>query len=178
MKTFKNIQNKPVVVDGKYCFISRSVACLCVLILENDKGTFVLINKRGSGAMDSPHKWNLPAGYLDWNENGIECATREIWEECGVDLDALLESNVVLYKSTEPFKILTEPEENGRQNVVLCYGVMIKSENSYFPIVTNQNCEKDEVEEILWCPIYHLINYDFAFNHDQRIVDFLKFIKK
>ena len=175
MKEFKNIQNKPVTIDGKYIFISRSVACLCVLILENPKGIFVLINKRGSGAMDSPHKWNLPAGYLDWNENGVECVTREVWEECGVDLDALLESNLV-HMSYEPFKVLTDPEENGRQNVVLCYGVMIKSENSDFPIVTNQYCEKDEVEEIVWCSVYHLANYEFAFNHNQRIIDYLKYI--
>jgi 8-oxo-dGTP pyrophosphatase MutT (NUDIX family) len=179
MKKFNNIQNISIKVDNNVYFVSRSVACVNVILVQNDNGIFVLINKRGVGSeefpMDMPHRWNLPAGYLDWNETGLECAKREVWQECDVDMDELLARPDVLY-THEPFKVLTSPVESVKQNVVLCYGFKIIMDGDQLPAVSNKNCEENEVEEISWCSIYDFHKYELCYNHDKRIIDYLRHI--
>jgi ADP-ribose pyrophosphatase YjhB (NUDIX family) len=52
------------------------------IVINNDKEPKVLLIKRGdTGA------WALPGGFIDPNENGIEAARRELFEEAGLAID-------------------------------------------------------------------------------------------
>ena len=46
--------------------------------------TYILVNKRGSGTPNYQGCWNIPCGYLDFDERLADCATREVMEECNV----------------------------------------------------------------------------------------------
>ena len=80
------MKNRPVIVDEREYWISRSVAVSCVVFAKNNDGELcVLINKRGT-ALFNPGKWNIPGGFIDYDENAEQCAKREVYEETGVDL--------------------------------------------------------------------------------------------
>lgn len=173
-KKFNNIQNKCIVQDGKEYWISRSVTVTGIVIVYitdsrslSYNNAYVLIAKRGTGAADYNGFWNLPCGYLDWNETGIEACEREIYEETGIDI-----SKYKFIKFGNPFGISTDCSENN-QNVSLRYllaGKMNKDEFDKIKASLNtDNSEKDEVEEIKFIKISDYKNYKFAFNHDKII---------
>ena len=66
-----------------------------------------LICKRGTKTTEYKNAWNLPSGYLNWNETGEEGAARECWEECGVEIDP---------KDITLAEVSTKPDDNQRQN--------------------------------------------------------------
>ena len=49
----------------------------------NERGTHFLAAKRLSGKYQG--YWNLPGGHLEWMEAPITGASREVWEEVGIN---------------------------------------------------------------------------------------------
>ena len=71
--------------EGKKYWYSRSVCAVAFLFTTDNTGKwYVLANKRG---LDEKHKWNCPAGYLDFGETIAECAAREVYEETGLKIN-------------------------------------------------------------------------------------------
>ena len=105
MPSFKNIANKfHKDKNGNPFWESRSVAVEIVVLALYKKEVYVLIEKRSNTMMDSPGKFCMPSGYIDYNESGWEAAIREVYEETGIylpDYDHLLVTN----NNKEPFKI-------------------------------------------------------------------------
>ena len=76
---FNNQPNKCITQDGKDYWISRSTAVVGVVCILKNREPYFLAEKR-SQMMDAPGLWCVPSGYIDWNENGVECLKREIYE--------------------------------------------------------------------------------------------------
>ena len=174
MPEFKNIPNEFIEKDGKQRWLSRSLAVVVTVILNGEK---VLIVKRGPN-MTQPDKWCNPCGYLDWNESGTQASMREIWEETGLDISDIIDSNpdsVTFQSMISPWDIVTSPELNHNQDIALYYGICFNSKED--PIVTNKNCEEGEIEEVKWVKFEELKDYEFAYNHDKRIIKYLNYIK-
>jgi len=158
---------------------SRSVAVNCVVLVTLDDGTgpFILISRRGPNAADFKGKMNIVAGYLDWDESGTEAVLREAWEECGINLEELKGKNKVLADNlTDPWHVKTKPNEN-KQNVALRYGLKVKLSTNILPTLTTIHNEiPGEVETAQWVKEEEINHYEWAFNHDEVIKEYLRLL--
>jgi len=175
MKKFNNRENPSYIIAGKKVWISRSPALVGVIIAEIEGKRYVLVGKRGKGAADNKGLWNVPCGYLDWDENGYDGICREIYEETGLYLPDIINEKVNgIYVNDsymeQPFFVNTDPKEN-RQNVSLSYGLYFTCDK--LPELTTEFSEPDEVAEVKWLEIENIESYDFAFDHDKRIYYFI-----
>ncbi len=153
MKNFKIT----AVEDGKEYWISRSVAVAVVVFSYSmEDGYVVLANRRGEGAADFQGLWNVPCGYLDFDETLKEAAVREVFEETGYRLDI---------NHLQMRKISDSPSEN-HQNITVAFGTW---HNCYEEREALCGGEENEVEEIKWIPMCDLDKYQWAFKHDVLI---------
>jgi 8-oxo-dGTP pyrophosphatase MutT (NUDIX family) len=176
---FNNIQNKKLdTVDGVK-FFSRSSAVVAHIWIKQGTSTFVLIGQRGNSG-DQPFKFNMPCGYMDWNETLEEALFREVWEECGLDLKNLIFDNKVLFKAIDqPWSVNTDPKEN-RENISFHCGLLIDIEDKTLPELSLDNMEPDEVLGINFWDLNvakRMKTYDWAFNHNERLIDFENYLE-
>lgn len=147
--------------DGtKGPWFSRSVAvATAVLLNDQDSGEwYILAGQRGNGTPDYQGYWNLPCGYLDYNEDTQDAAVREVYEETGIKL------NKAELKS---FGSSSSPYEN-RQNVVFFYVAILNERMSSLPF-SMENMEDNEVSGLQWLPIERCNTLQWAFDHDELI---------
>jgi 8-oxo-dGTP pyrophosphatase MutT (NUDIX family) len=178
---FNNIENKcfKVIDNGKERLVweSRSVAVNGVVIVWRNGNDipYVLVSERGPNAADFQGKMNVVAGYLDWDETGTEAFYREAWEECGLNIPKLLkETSPLDVHLDQPWHVKTNTDEN-RQNVSLRYGCNLLLDSIVLPPLTLDNNEVEgEVSEAFWLPVNKIDDYEWAFNHDELIKDYLK----
>jgi len=169
---FNNKPNKSYETEDGEIWASRSVAVLGILFFTDDKeNTYILAEKR-SKKMDSPGLWCVPSGYMDWNENGVETLIREVYEETSVYLPDY--EDEVKIMPEHPFYIKTEPDEN-RQNIALSYLGFYRfhGEKSMKKIKELFKAEKytdSETDIVRFIKIDNINRYQWAFNHDQRIL--------
>lgn len=155
--------------DGRKVWISRAVAVTGIVFKKDAFGNYyVLANKRGEGAPDFNNMWNLPCGYLDYDEYGVEAVSREVFEETSYSIPPQL------YKL---HSVVTSPEIN-KQSVVLRYVVYPKdTEDLYFTgmsDVSELKGETNEVAEIDWIKIEDIDLYKWAFDHNNIIKEIYK----
>ncbi len=160
---FNNEPNQLIQQDGRDHWISRSVAVVGVMCIIKNRKPYFLAEKRSKN-MDSSGLWCVPCGYMDWKEDGIECLTREIYEETTIFLDDLKSDLIFIDK--QPFFVKTDPGEI-RQNIVLSYSLAIMNNNIVEDVTKVQN---DEIDEIRIISFNNLDQYKWAFNHDERII--------
>lgn len=160
MNEDNKLKNFPTVVDGKTYWISRSVAVVGFVFARVNKQLCILANKRGEGTPDFQGKWNVPCGYLDYDETGEEGCVREIFEETGVKLNPT---------DMKFIQVNTDPVNSNRQNVSLRYRTYLSEEFAKNITFTNKNSESNEVDDIRWIPIKDIDNYEWAFNHNELI---------
>lgn len=115
-----------------------------------------LANKRGSKTTEFKQVWNLPSGYLNWNETGEEGAARECLEECGVEIDP---DKIKLAETS------TKPDENPRQNVIFRYITSLTSE----PEINPKYIDKTESTKIAFIKESDVNNYEFAWKQKETI---------
>ena len=120
---FNNQANKSYKVGDKLIWESRSVAVTGVIITKLNNDYFVLISKRGIGAADYIGKYNVCAGYLDWDETTEEAFYREVYEETGIDIDNIKLNKKILFDYTETPIFISSSPSNNRQNVSFTYGM-------------------------------------------------------
>jgi 8-oxo-dGTP pyrophosphatase MutT (NUDIX family) len=150
-------------------WLSRSVAVVASIVVIKDETPYLLINQRGKGSADFQGLWNLPCGYLDYDETTGEATMREVWEECGVNLKSLKDVRFDFLE--KPWDTNSSPNEN-RQNVTFHHGIIAHVDE--LPSTSLENNEPDEVAEVRWIPIDEYKDYSYAFNHQNRITKFLK----
>jgi 8-oxo-dGTP pyrophosphatase MutT (NUDIX family) len=159
---FNNQPNQCIQQDGRDYWISRSVAVVGVVCVIKNRNPFFLVEKRSQN-MDAPGLWCVPSGYIDWNENGVECFKREVYEETTLDVDNL--DSFFVYMDNQPFFVKTDPGEN-RQNIVLNYSLAILDNYKLKKVLKTKN---DEIDELRIISLDDLDQYQWAFEHDKRI---------
>lgn len=156
---FKNRPNKLVRVEsGRHHWISRSVAVVAVVFWNNK----TLIIKRGP-SVTATGKWCVPCGYLDWDESTADCAVREVYEESGLNLNNYKYSGL-----DAPYEVVSDPTINRKQDVAFHYKIVIDSDIE--PLIDITITDKLETLDAKWIDISDLSLYQFAFNHDTRIL--------
>jgi len=173
---FKNVHNTLHHTKNGPIWNSRSCAVVCHIRarLIDDEGYFlhdeplILIAKRGT-AGDSPNMWNVPCGYIDWNENLQEAAVREIWEETGIDLTEYFGDDSYYEGLSQPWFVNTAITEN-KQNIAMHIHFEIFCKE--LPKTSLANMEKNEVAEVKWVSMDEFSKMDeneWAFGHYNRI---------
>lgn len=168
---FRNRPNECVTTtDGREIWVSRSVTVAVCILLVCEGRPYILVNQRGPGAPDCRGMWNLPCGYLDYDETTTEAAVREVWEECGVNaLELLPHADCEFF--SQPWDISSVPHDN-RQNVTIHHGLHARV--SALPEVSNAHNEPGETSDIRWLPLAEADSLEFAFRHRERITLYLQ----
>ena len=148
------------------CFIgwfSRSMATALFAFCKDEEGDWcVLASERGEEAADFIGMWNCPCGYLDYDETTKECAVRECFEETGVKLP--IESLIFIGYEDDPIKA-------NRQNVTFRFAAKIEDRIASDFKFSKEHNEGKEVGKIAWVKVKDIDNYEWAFNHKNRIVE-------
>lgn len=149
--------------DGKTYWISRAIAVTGIVFYTTDADTFILANKRGKNTPDFQGMWNLPCGYLDFDETTKEACSREVYEETGIKVNP---------EDWRFIGIADSPSQN-KQNVTIRYSYWISDPQpkdiSLGSNVEDRGGEEGEVETIAWINIKDIDNYEWAFNHKEII---------
>lgn len=153
-------KNFPIECNGKVVWRSRSVAVVGFIYYEDGDKVFILANKRGSGTPDFQHCWNVPCGYLDYNEDGQQGTARELLEETGLEIDP---------KFLKLLYVNSDPQDSNRQNISLRYGYILSKKEALSLKFSTEKSEEDEVEGIKWISLDELDNYQWAFNQRKLI---------
>ena len=144
-------------------WFSRSMATALFAFCKDEDGDWcVLASERGLEAADFRGMWNCPCGYLDYDETTKECAVRECFEETGVQIP--IDSLVFINYEDDPVTA-------NRQNVTFRFGAKIEDHITTDFKFSKENNEGAEVGEIKWVKIKDIDNYEWAFNHKNRIVE-------
>ena len=156
--------------DGKEYWISRAVCVLGCIFTEINGVVHVLANKRGKGTPDFQGCWNMPCGYLDFDETTKEAVMREVYEETGVVIQA---------KDLKFWKFKDKPEDDARQNISFRYFAMLDAQPSLISVGSNnRGGEENEVEAVSWIPLDKIYDYQWAFNHDKIIEELINDIQE
>ena len=178
---FKNKANTAHTLEnGEVVWDSRSVAVAGVIFAwkNSEKYPHVLASKRGPKAADFRGKWNVVCGYLDKDESATEAMIREIWEETGLNVVRIMNSDTDMIEHMEqPWFVNHKPTEN-RQNVTLRFGLCFSVEDGKeFPkLTTKYNEVVGEVEDPTWLSFEEIDNYDWVFGHDEVIKKYFEIV--
>ena len=136
---------------------SVGVALFVWWVDRKDNKIVFLANKRGTKTTEFKETWNLPSGYLNWNETGEEGAARECLEECGIEIDP---GNIKLAETS------TRPEDNPRQNVIFRYITFLTNK----PEVNFDYIDKSESTEVVFIKENEIDEYKFAWKQKEAII--------
>lgn len=180
---FNNIPNEFVPAGTKSkkdYWMSRAPSLSAFIFARCDKvhgGMLnILVTKRSEAMPDDPNKYCAPCGYFDWNENGYEAMTREVYEETSLYLPDYQKFNIF---DNHHQSWYTETRiANNRQNVELMFMVMLEfgDDEGSFPMFVENYTEK-ETSEVKWMDWYTFVHansgLEWAFHHDIRGQDAL-----
>lgn len=156
------MNNFPVQYENKTYWISRSVAVSNFIFNKINDKWYILANKRGSGTPNYQGFWNVPCGYLDFDETTKEAACREVFEETGIVVNPSL-INLWNYDDN--------PKSSSQNITFNFFGFLYKNQEVS---VSDRGGEINEVEQVKWIPIKDISNYKWAFNHDKIITEMIK----
>lgn len=148
------MNNFPFEHNGETLWYSRSLACSAVVLRYDvaDKTVEVLAVKRGQGCEFNKGKWNVPGGFIDFNENAKQCAIRETREETGIELP--FEQVMFQELDTEPAGV--------RQTMVAIHSAVFPKTATRDWKFTTENAEPSEVEEIRWIDLVDIDKYNWC----------------
>jgi len=172
-KLLKWVENAPeLTLENQPCYdrygrflgwFSRSMATALFVFSKDENGDWcVLACERGEEAADFRGMWNCPCGYLSRNETAKECAVRECFEETGVKIP--IESLIFIGYEDDPVKA-------NRQNVTFRFAAKIEDRITSDFKFSKEHNEGKEVGKIAWVKVKDIDNYEWAFNHKNRIVE-------
>ena len=168
------MQNFPFTHNGQELWYSRSLAVsLCTFaakVDEKDKlHVYVLANMRGPGAEFNKYMWNVPGGFIDFNENAETCGARETFEETGV----IVEKDKIFFNTLD-----TNPT-SGRQTMLASYFTYVDDIDKATSQFSLANSEPDEVLAIKFIDVTELGKYRWTRNQKEFIIMCLtKFIEQ
>ena len=158
---------KVLTTTGEEVWIHRSIAVAGFVFWIYKNKIYILANKRGTGTPDFQGYWNCPCGYLDFDETLHEAISREVKEECNIDIP----SRSFIQKEIED-----SPLQN-KQNVTVRF-IAILADYDEAKISIGKGGEENEVSDVKWIDVDEIDNYQWAFNHDKIIKNYVsKFYK-
>jgi ADP-ribose pyrophosphatase YjhB (NUDIX family) len=134
---------------------NRGVGVVTLVMTFIGGKAHILANQRGDKTSEQGLLWNLPSGYLDWNETAEMAAVREIKEECGVE--------IAPSELTE-LEHSTDPAEN-RQNIMFRYIAVVEPER----LRDFKAMDADEVRDIRLIPLSDIEQYRWAWGQNRKI---------
>lgn len=143
---------------GKTLYSGRYTGVSAIIIAETSNGNYILANRRGKGTSDEKGLWNMPGGFLDGNESGIEGISREVAEECGIYIEP---------SKFKLIEVLTNPKRCNNCNVILRHLVILDKKIEIGKL--QEGGEKDEVADVQWINLQEVDNYKWAWLHKQII---------
>lgn len=158
------MQNFPVKVDGKEYWISRSTSVVCVILDKtNPHAPKLVAGKRGNGCPDEVGKWNLPSGFIDYNETIKQASSRETKEECGLNIPP---------NAWQIQSVNSSPDDNPRQTI--SFRMIASWKPEYGTEFSTENSEPDEVDDVRWVGLDDVDNLEWAFHHEKLAKKFLQ----
>lgn len=160
-------------LDGKTLYTGRYCgACAIVLLRKDDGNIYLLANQRGKGCENFIMKWNMPCGFMEDDESGEQCASRETFEECGIRIPP----EYFTLDSVE-----TRPEKCFNGHVTIRYITFLTEEslvnlNLGANEIGSTGGEVDEVNDRKWIPLKEYGKYDWAFHHREVIEELIDFL--
>lgn len=127
-----------------------------VAIVNNDK---LLMLKRGDNS-----KWTMPGGTLDFAESLVDCATREVKEETGLNVNVI----DVIGTYTDPNILVAYSDGEVRQEFTIVYA----SDRFEGDIQLD-----DESTAYQWIPFDKLDDIDMASSQRRRVADVLNYYR-
>jgi len=118
-----------------------------VVVLIEKEGTVLLGRRKGGFGAG---KWGLPQGYIEFEEDFLSAAIREVKEETGLDVEIRSIINVVSNLLSPRLHTLA---------IVLLAGV-----------VAGELCACDDLETLEWIPLAGPLP-EMAFEADERIIE-------
>jgi 8-oxo-dGTP pyrophosphatase MutT (NUDIX family) len=171
---FANKPNKPKkIVDGTIIWNSRSCAVVSLIAAYHEDDIWVALNKRGAKTPDYQGHWCLPCGYVDWDETIYDAARREIWEELGLDIE---EHSIITNRDKQPWWV-NSSFNTEKQNISLYYNFCMEPYCLKLPVLTGENSDEGEVEDVGWFRIDEAQKMDLAFNHKDIILRWRRMAK-
>ena len=147
------MKNFPFIHEGKELWYSRSLAVSLVVLREHPiYGLQVLACLRGQGCEFNKGLWNIPGGFIDFDETAEQASTREAFEETGI---------VIPPEDIKLCRLSTKPVGQ-RQTMCAQYYVMVDYEQSAEWRLNAEHSEPGEVEDITWIPIGHLDRFEWT----------------
>lgn len=153
--------------NGEKLWYSRSLACNIGVFRINNDEYEVLACKRGQGCEFNKGLWNIPGGFIDFNENAAQCAVRELFEETGVKIS----------KKQVFFNHLSTNPRGVRQTMNASHYAFFDKEETLNWVFTTEFSENEETEEIKWIPMSELKNYKWTNNQTSLINSMCEKIK-
>ena len=161
------MKNFPIIDKntGREYWISRSVAVVAfVYAYDENENEYILAEKRGEGTPDPEFRgcWCLPCGYVDFDETIEEAASREVFEETGIQINP---------NDWDILSINSDPKSDKRQNITFRFETVVDGEIERIKL-TSKYSESNEVSDLKWIPTNEVENYKWAFNHLELIKEY------
>ena len=163
-------------------WISRSTAIVGVILASTKDGLQVLTTKRSKKMRDEANKVGVPCGYLDWGETRYEAMIREVYEETSLYLSDY--EKMLIYNNNQDAIIIKDnPNMDKRQNVSHIFLSVFDFIDcpDKFPLFIELYSSK-ETACVKWMKLLTFYetyeNYDWAFHHDETIINAIKFFNK
>lgn len=154
--------------QGKELWYSRSLACNLITVKVKErwfhKEIYVLANRRGPGCEFNKGFWNVPGGFIDFDEDSIECAIRETKEECGIDIP----------REKIKFIDLDTRPRGKRQTMVATHAAVVSYKDFPDEIVQTDKSSDCEADLVKWIDIRDLYKYSWVPGQEQMIKRVLK----
>jgi ADP-ribose pyrophosphatase YjhB (NUDIX family) len=139
--------------NGEKLWYSRSLACIGFVFRKSQNTYEVLISKRGNGCEYNKGKWNVPGGFIDFNEDAKDCVIREMREETGINIS----------RDDLEFVFLDTKPNNTRQSMIVGYAAFFNVEDTVDWEFTTQYAEENEVSEIKWINVRDIEKYKWSY---------------
>lgn len=150
-------KNFPIEYEGETYWFSRSVAVSVLAVTKKDGDAYVLANKRGQGCEFHKGLWNVPGGFIDFDETAVEAARREFYEETGI----------LLSDDLHFVEIDSDPRHSERQIIVIRYMTYLPYEAIEY--ASTEHSEPGEVEEIKWIRVKDIDKYEWTKGQKETI---------
>lgn len=154
--------------NGQKLWYSRSLAVSLLAHSIFDGKIRILANKRGEGAEFNKHLWNLPGGFVDFNETAEEAACRETLEETGY---------IINPQDISLVDLDTNPKNSWRQTMVAKFNVALEHTPEHdvnFRLVNTNG----EVEDVEWIALDELDNYNWVRGQKEYIKEYFNILEK
>ena len=156
--------------DGRTLHHARAnavVAEICLYDIQRQTWS-ILLMQRGLQDAEFAGYWALPAGYLDWDETLYQAMQREVYEETGLWLPAVLAHAPAVIADPKPWRINDAPTDQ-KQNLAFHYAVLFAWSSAEYPTLSVQSEDPRETLNAKWVDLQQAAEMNLAFVHQKHI---------